>query len=400
MRPASHAAYQQEIFAQGQQGWSPPFPLEPGRLEESARRCLGPGPFAYLAGSAGTGRTARGNREAFDRWRLAPRMLTGATTRYTETAVLGTDMPAPVMVGPVGVQSILHPDGELASAAAAADTGLPMVMSTMASYPIEDVAAANGDGPRWFQLYWPDDDELTASLLHRAQRAGFTTLVVTLDTMSLGWRPDVVDLGYLPMLRGVGTAVLWSDPVFRSRLARPPEQDTSAAVDLWSRLLGNAGRRWDELPFLRDHWSGPIVLKGITHVDDARRAADHGMDGVVVSNHGGRQVDGAVAALDALPEIVDAVGDRLAVLFDSGVRTGADILKAWALGAEAVLIGRPYAYGLAHAGRTGVRHVLRGLLAELELTMGLTGYRTLGEVGREAVRPAPAVPGGCPGCHP
>jgi lactate 2-monooxygenase len=386
MQPATFAAYQPEIYARGLSGELPPFTTDPEELEASARRRLGPGPFAYVAGPAGAGTTMRANRAAFDRWRFVPRMLTHADERFLDTFVLGTSMPAPVLVGPVGVQAIVHPDGELATARAAADLGLTMVLSTMSSYSIEEVAQAGGAGSRWFQLYWPNDDDLTVSLLERARVAGYSVLVVTLDTMSLGWRPSIVDLAYLPMLRGVGTAVLFSDPVFRAGLAKPPEEDLPAAVERWADLLATAPRRWSELSFLRRYWPGPIVLKGILHVDDARRAADCGMDGIVVSNHGGRQVDGAVAALDVLPEIVDAVADRLTVLFDSGVRTGADVLKACALGAEAVLIGRPYLYGLAHAGQAGVRHVLRSLLADVDLTLGLAGYRRLDELHRGVLR--------------
>ena len=380
MEPATFAAYQPEIYARGLTGELPPFTTDPEGLEESAGSRLAPGPFAYVAGPAGAGTTMRANRAAFDRWRFVPRMLTRSDERFLETSVLGTRMPAPVLVGPVGVQAIVHPDGELATARAAAGLGLTMVLSTMSSYSIEEVAQANGSGARWFQLYWPNDDELTVSLLERAQVAGYSVLVVTLDTMSLGWRPSIVDLAYLPMLRGVGTAVLFSDPVFRAGLAKPPEEDLPAAVERWGDLLATAPRGWSELAFLRRYWRGPIVLKGILHVDDAKLAVEHGMDGVVVSNHGGRQVDGAVAALDVLPEIVAAVGDRLSVLFDSGVRTGADVLKARALGAEAVLLGRPYMYGLAHAGEAGVRHVLRALLADVDLTLGLAGYHSLAEL--------------------
>ncbi|MEV0408890.1 lactate 2-monooxygenase [Actinoallomurus sp. NPDC050550] len=386
MRAAQFARYQQEIFRAGTAGNRPPFPLEPEALVESARRQMGPGPFAYVEGPASSGATMRANREAFDQWRIVPRMLTGSTVRYLETTVLGTPMPAPLLAAPVGVQSIVHPDGELATARACAALGVPMVLSTMSSYSIEAVAEANGAGPRWFQLYRPNDDELTASLLERARLAGFTVLVVTLDTMSLAWRPAIVDQAYLPMLRGVGNAVLFSDPVFRAGLAKPPEQDLAAAVARWDELLGNAGQRWPDLRLLRDRWPGPIILKGIQHPDDARQAVAHGMDGVVVSNHGGRQVDGAIGALDALPGIVDAVGGEAAVLYDSGVRTGADVFKALALGAEAVLVGRPYAYGLGHAGESGVRHVLRGLLADFELTVGLAGHTRVADLDRGSLR--------------
>jgi len=385
---APFGAYQAEIYLRGLDGVTPAFTTDAGALEESARRVLEPGPFWYVAGAAGVGATAAANREAFDRWRIVPRMLREATRRDLSTTVLGTAMPAPVLIAPVGVQSILHPDGELATARAAAALGLPMVLSTAASYTIEEVARASGDGPRWYQLYWPNDDDVCASILGRAKAAGFTTLVVTLDTWTLAWRPHDLDGAYLPFLRGVGTAIPFSDPVFRAGLARAPEDDLTAAVLRWVPMFTGTDKSWDRLPFLREHWSGPIVLKGILHPDDARRAADAGLDGVIVSNHGGRQVDGAIASLDALPGVVEAVGDRLTVLFDSGIRTGADVVKALALGARSVLIGRPVAYGLAHGGESGVRHVLRSLLADLDLTVGLSGCRTLSELTRELLVPS------------
>ena len=386
---APFAAYQGEIYLHGLAGTVPDFTTDPGALEESARQRLEPGPFWYVAGAAGTGATARANREAFDRWRIVPRMLRDATTRDLSTTVLGTSMPAPILTAPVGVQSILHRDGELATALAAALLGLPMVLSTAASYTIEEVAKASGAGPRWYQLYWPNDDDVCASLLRRAQAAGYTTLVVTLDTWTLAWRPHDLDGAYLPFLRGVGTAIPFSDPAFRAGLARPPEDDLQAAVLHWVPTFTGKDKSWDRLPFLREHWSGPIVLKGVLHPDDARHAADAGMDGLVVSNHGGRQVDGAIAALDALPAVVDAVGSRIEVLFDSGIRTGADVVKALALGAKAVLVGRPVAYGLAHGGEPGVRHVLRSLLADFDLTVGLSGCRTLSDLDRDLLAPRP-----------
>ena len=383
------ANYANEIYLQGLGDVLPAFTTDTCRLEESARSVMEPGPFWYVAGGAGSGATVRANREAFDRWRLVPRMLRDATNRSLATTVLGTSMPAPVLLGPVGVQSIIHPDGELATARAAAGAGLPMVMSTASSYSIEDVAEASGDGARWFQLYWPNDPDVCASFLDRATAAGFSTLVVTLDTWLLGWRPRDLDQSYLPFIRGTGLGVYFSDPVFRAGLDKAPEDDLMAALLRWLPMFTGTDKSWDDLPFLREHWSGPIVLKGIQHADDARRAADAGMDGIVVSNHGGRQVDGAIASLDALPAIAEGVGDRLTVLFDSGVRTGADVLKALALGADAVLIGRPYAYGLAHSGQDGVRHVLRSLLADLDLAMALSGHRSVEELRTDSVAPAP-----------
>jgi lactate 2-monooxygenase len=370
------ASYQTEIYLAGLTGAVPPFSTDATRLEESARERLGPGPYWYLAGGAGSGATVRANREAFDRWRIVPRMLTGATTRDLRTTVLGTELPAPVLLGPVGVQSIVHPDGELAAARAAAELGLPIVLSTASSYALEDVAAASGTGPRWYQLYWPNEPDVCISILQRARAAGFSTLVVTLDTWTLAWRPRDLDQAYLPFVRGVGTAIPFSDPAFRAGLAKPPEEDLTAAILRWVPMFTGTDHSWDELPFLREHWDGPIVLKGIQHPDDARRAADAGAAGIIVSNHGGRQVDGAVASLDQLPGVVAAVGDQIEVLFDSGIRTGADVVKALALGARAVLLGRTYAYGLAHGGQPGVRHVLRSLLADLDLTLGLSGHRT------------------------
>lgn len=379
------ANYANEIYLQGLGDLLPAFTTDTSRLEESARSVMEPGPFWYVAGGAGSGATVRANREAFDRWRLVPRMLRDATNRSLATTVLGTSMPAPVLLGPVGVQSIIHPDGELATARAAAEVGLPMVMSTASSHSIEDVAGASGDGARWFQLYWPNDPDVCASFLDRAAAAGFGTLVVTLDTWLLGWRPRDLDQSYLPFIRGTGLAVYFSDPVFRAGLDKAPEDDLMAALLRWLPMFTGTDKSWDDLPFLREHWSGPIVLKGIQHADDARRAADAGMDGVIVSNHGGRQVDGAIASLDTLPAIAEAVGERLTVLFDSGVRTGADVLKALALGADAVLIGRPYAYGLAHGGQDGVRHVLRSLLADLDLAMALSGHRSVEELTTDSL---------------
>ncbi|MEO3762068.1 alpha-hydroxy-acid oxidizing protein [Streptomyces sp. B8F3] len=381
--------YQNEIYLNGLADKLPPFTTDLTALEQSARERLADGPFWYVAGAAGSGATARANRSAFDRVRLVPRMLTGATERSPATTVLGTALPAPVLLAPVGVQSIVHPDGELATARAAAALGIPMVMSTASSYTIEEVAEASGAGPRWYQLYWPNDDEVCASILARARAAGFTALVVTLDTWTLAWRPHDLDAAYLPFIRGVGTAVAFSDPAFRAGLEKPPEEDLGAAVLRWVPMFTGTDRTWDRLPFLREHWDGPILLKGIQHPDDARRAAAAGMDGVVVSNHGGRQVDGAVASLDVLPEVAEAVGDRVEVLFDSGVRTGADVLKALALGARAVLYGRPYVYGLAHGGEAGVTHVLRSLLADLDLTLGLSGHRSVPELRPDDVRRLP-----------
>lgn len=380
---SSHSGYAAEIYLQGMGAVLPAFTTDACALEQAAREALEPGPYWYVAGAAGSGATARANREAFERRRLVPRMLTGATTRDLSTTVLGTKLAAPVITAPVGVQSIVHPDAELAAARVSAELGLAMTLSTLSSLCLEDVAAANGAGNRWFQLYWPNDEAVCVSLLARAKAAGFSVLMVTLDTWMLGWRPNDLDRAYLPFLTGEGLANYFTDEAFCAPLAKPPAEDLPGALMRWLPMFTGTDHSWEQVAFLREHWDGPVVLKGIQHVGDARRAADSGVQGVVVSNHGGRQVDGAIASLDALPAIAEAVGDRVEVLFDSGVRTGSDVLKALALGARAVLVGRPWVYGLALGGTDGVRHVLRSLLADLDVTLGLAGYRTPGELTAE-----------------
>ncbi|MCO5970753.1 alpha-hydroxy-acid oxidizing protein [Actinoallomurus soli] len=369
-----YADFQFEIYLNGLNDVRPPLPTDLTRLEVLAREGLPREAYDYVAGSAGTGDTAVANREAFRHWRIVPRMLRGVTGGDLATRVLGTDLPAPVLLGPVGVLNIVHPEGELAAARAARALGVPMVLSTAASHTLEEVAEVAG--PRWYQLYWPGDRELAVSFLQRARAAGYTALVVTLDTFTLAWRPSDLDNAYLPFLRRIGIQNYLADPVFTAKAGDDP-------VLHWAGVFGNPGLTWDDLVFLREHWDGPIALKGIQATDDARRAVDAGMDGIVVSNHGGRQVDGAVAALDTLPIIAHAVGDQIEVLFDSGVRTGADVFKALALGAKAVLLGRPYVYGLALGGEDGVRHVLRCLLAELELTLRLSGHDRVADLSSD-----------------
>ncbi|MGV9651148.1 lactate 2-monooxygenase [Streptomyces sp. NPDC003554] len=375
------ADFQYEIYLNGMTGSVPRLPTDLTRLEQLTEQRLGPGPVGYVAGSAGTGSTARANRAALERRRIVPRMLRDVHERDLSVEVLGRSLPAPLALAPIGVLSIMHPDAEPAAARAAAAQGVPFVLSSASSTPMEQVAEASGDGERWFQLYWAKDREVTRSFLTRAKSAGFTALLVTLDTPLLAWRPRDLDQAYLPFLHGVGTANYFSDPAFRAGLAKPVHEDPDAAVMHFVGMFADPGKTWPDLAFLRENWDGPIVLKGILHPDDARRAVDAGMDGVVVSNHGGRQVAGSVAAADALPRVVEAVGDRLAVLFDSGVRTGDDMFKALALGARAVLVGRPYAYGLGLDGQAGVEHVIRCLLAEFDLTLALSGHAGPGTLG-------------------
>ncbi len=373
---ATTSLAQQALAAGGGSTSARKIPKDLSQLEERAARVLHPDSLAYILAGAGDNATARANAKAFRQWRIKRRKARNHAARDLSTTVLGTRMPAPVLFAPIGVQKLAHADGELASARAAADLNLTYIHSTQGAYSMEEVAAANGRGSRWYQLYWPTDDELVVSFLRRARAAGYTHLVITLDTTLLGWRPLDLDRGYTPFLKNLGLANYTSDPVFQRRLRVPADEDPVAAGAAFAALFQNPGLSWKQLPLIRKNWNGPILLKGIQSVRDARLAAKHRIDGIVVSNHGGRQVDGAIASLDALPPIVDAVGGRLAVLFDSGIRTGRDAYKALALGADAVLIGRPYVYGLALDGQAGVTQVMRTLLAELDRTLAGHGYRS------------------------
>ena len=381
----SYAAFQNDVYLKGLFGEQPAQPFDWRAVQAAAEAAMTPGAVGYVTGGAGAEDTVRAHREAFDRWRLVPRMLRGVPAeRDLSTTVLGTPSPAPVMLGPVGVLSIVHPDAERAVARAARALSLPMVLSTAASTTMEDVQAELAGSPAWYQLYWPKDQDVAASLVSRAEKAGYGALVVTVDTWQLGWRPRDLDTAYLPFLRGEGIANYTSDPAFRAGLEKTPEEDPNAAVLHFLGMFNHPALTWTDLAWLREQTSLPIVLKGLQHPDDVRRAVDAGVQGVVCSNHGGRQVDGAVGSLDALPGVVEAAGD-LPVLFDSGVRTGADAVKALALGAAAVLLARPWVYGLGLAGQAGVEHVLRSFLADLDLQLGLSGHADLGELSRDSL---------------
>ena len=370
------AAVQNAIYIAGEAEW----PISPEEWESRARDALDPGAFGYIAGGAGGESTMRANLEAFERRRIRPRMLTGNVRRDVSVEVLGTRSEAPFLLAPVGVLSIAHPDGEVAAARAAATSGIPFIISSAASHSIEEIAEAMGDAPRWFQLYWVNDREICASFVERAERAGYAAIVVTLDTLTLGWRPRDLTNAYRPFIRGEGCAQFFTDPVFCAKLEKTPDEDLLTAAATMLMTLPNLALTWDDLDWLRGRTSLPLLVKGVLTGEDARRARGHGVDGVIVSNHGGRQLDGAVAALDALVEVRAEVGDEYPLLMDSGIRRGADVLKALALGADAVLLGRPYVYGLAVGGQAGVEAVIRQLLAETDLTLALAGGRSVREL--------------------
>lgn len=386
--PASVSGYgpqrQLEIYQAGLSGQKPSLPVAFEQLREQAREKLSVEAFGYVHGSAGGGATHRANLAAFHRWQIVPRYLSDVSERDLRVTVLGQPFPVPIGLAPVGVQGILHPEGELATARAARSLGLPMVLSTLSSRPLEAVAEVLGATPRWFQLYWPKDSELAASLVHRAERSGYRAIVVTLDSGYLGWREMDLQSAYLPFLKGEGLANFVTDPVFTDGLQSVSQEDRAKwIVQKFLKVGTHPALQWSDLKSLREKTGLPIVLKGILHPEDARKALDHGVDGMIVSNHGGRQVDGAIPSLDALLHIVKAAGNRTTVMFDSGIRRGNDVLKALALGARCVFVGRPYCYGLALNGEQGVRDVMKNLLADVDLNLALSGAASIKQFNRE-----------------
>jgi len=376
---------QLDIYQKGILGRTPPFPVQVEALEREAREKLSREAYDYVAGGAGSESTMTANRQAFDRWRIVPRQLRNIAQRDLRVTLFGQTLTVPFLLAPIGVQGIVHREGEVAVARAAASLNAPLVLSTASSKSIEDVASAIDGTPHWFQLYWPKGPELAKSFIRRAEAASYSAIVVTLDTALLSWRERDIQNAYLPFLTGEGLANYFSDPVFCSALPKPPEKAPLGAVRHFAKIFSNPALTWDDLKWLRKQTDLPIVLKGILHPDDARKALRYGIDGIIVSNHGGRQVDGAIASLDALPSIVKAVGQKTVVLFDSGIRRGGDVFKAIALGARAVLLGRPYMWGLAVGGEDGVRHVLQNLIADIDLTLGLAGCTSFSQVNRNAV---------------
>jgi lactate 2-monooxygenase len=402
---------QTDVYLAGVRGVRQPVPFSFAKLESAAKRRLTREAYAYIAGGAGLEGTIDANRAAFDRRRIVPRMMRDVSERDQSVELFGRRLPTPFLTAPIGVLELAHRDADVAVAKAAASEGVPMIFSNQASRSMEDCAAVMGDAPRWFQLYWSTSNELVASFVSRAEACGCEAIVVTLDTTMLGWRCRDLDLAYLPFAVGKGIAQYTSDPVFQS-LLKPAKLESGkptlkgirsmlevndaypggvfknmrsgmaiAAVRTFLSIYSRPSLTWDDLPFLRERTKLPILLKGIQHPEDARLAVEHGVDGIVVSTHGGRQVDGALGSLDSLPRVVAAVDGRIPALLDSGIRGGADVFKALALGARAVLIGRPYVYGLALAGEDGVRSVLKNFAADLDLTMGLAGCRSIRGIG-------------------
>ncbi|UUI03547.1 lactate 2-monooxygenase [Oceanobacillus jeddahense] len=377
---------QYQIYATMQNPDPDRFPVIHEEWENLARKKLQDGPFYYIAGGAGSEKTMRANLKALSKQEIIPRMLRNVDQRDLSVNLFGQKYPFPILQAPIGVQSIIHEEGDIGSAKASAEMGVPYIASSASSVPMEKIAEAMGDAPCWFQLYWSRDSEIVASFLSRAEKSGYSAIVVTLDTPMMAWREKDLKNVYLPFLAGEGVANYFTDPAFLTKLDKPPQEDPQAAIIHWTKIFGNTGLTWDDIDFLREHTKLPIILKGILHPEDAKLAVKKGVDGIIVSNHGGRQVDGAIGALDALPDVAAAVGDKATILMDSGIRRGSDILKAIALGAEAVLVGRPLMYGLAVAGQRGVKEVMQNILADLDITMGLAGQSSVSNLEASLLR--------------
>ena len=411
--------WQKEIYLNGFAGIRPSVNIDLQKLEQTAKAKMSSEAFAYIAGGAGNESTIRSNRDAFEKYKIMPRMLRNVSERDTSIELFGQQLPSPFLLAPVGVLEMVHPEADLAVGRAAQELKIPYIFSNQASKPMEQVADAMGNSPRWFQLYWSKSNDLVASFVQRAEKCGCSALVVTLDTTMLGWRTRDLDIAYLPFLEGKGIAQYTSDSVFQKLIDEPDANPAIKrkvtlrslrglmrmvnnypgngffsklksgrpirAVQKFVDIYSNPAVTWDDLKFLRQHTKLPLVLKGILHPGDAMKAVDYGMDGIIVSNHGGRQVDGSISTIEALPKIMEVINTRLPVLLDSGVRGGADVFKALALGAKAVCIGRPYVYGLTLAGQEGVKAVLQNFMTDFELTMGLAGCKNISEITKDSL---------------
>ncbi|WP_436903208.1 alpha-hydroxy-acid oxidizing protein [Halovenus halobia] len=362
----------------------PDFPVGYEDLRERAHEEMSEEAKAYIHGGAGSETTFEREQD-FSAWRIVPRMLQGVEDRDLSTEFMGQDIDFPLAITPLGIQNLAHEEGELATARAAREMDVPFILSSLSSTPMEDVAEELGDTPKYFQFYWSSDEDIARSFLNRAEESGYDGIVVTVDAPILGWRERLIERGYYPFLNGDGVANYFSDPEFRSQLDNPPEEDTEAAVQHFLDIFGDSSLTWEDLSFVFENTDLPVHIKGVLHPDDAEKAVDAGAEGIGVSTHGGRQVDGSITAIEALPAIADRVGDETTITFDSGLRRGSDLFRALAVGADVGLLGRPFIYGLAVGGQAGVEHVLQNTLADFDLTMGLAGRDAVSKIDRSAV---------------
>lgn len=404
-----------KILSNGLAGIRPKVPLRLDQLEEEAQKYIPKGPFAYISGGAGRENIVNKNHQAFLKWAIIPRVLTDISEYDTSIELFGDKHSYPFILTPVGALDLANPVGESAVARAAAAEDITMGFSSVASTPMETVASFMGDSKRWYQLYWTDSDELNHSLIRRAEACGCSALLITIDTKVLGWRTTDLNLGYSAAETFSGVAQFISDPIFQDLLEKytPPATRPQLTftllknifkicwkapggffnnlrslkaiktINLVSSLFSKPSLSWNDIKELKKITKLPIIVKGILHTEDAKKAVEYGLDGIVVSNHGGRQLSSCITAIEALPPIVEAVGGKIPILMDSGIRGGADVFKAIALGANAVMVGRPYVYGLGIAGEDGVREVIQNIKAELDITMQLTGCTKVSEITRD-----------------
>ena len=384
-KPSFGVQRQMNIYIKGAMKKKPSIPVAYKDLVEAARNELSEEAFAYVMGGAGEESTMQANRQAFHRWKIIARMLVDVSKRDMGIELFGQKLPSPLLLGPVGVLGIVHNEAELAVARAARALKVPQIVSTVSSFPMEEIAEENAGNNCWFQLYWGDNHDFTKSIIRRAEVAGYGALVVTLDTPMLAWRERDIQLAYLPFIKGMGLINYYNDPVFRAKVGDPQANPYKAFYE-WTKVFSGPRLTWEDLKVIRQHTRIPMILKGIQHVEDAKKAVAYGADGIIVSNHGGRQVDGGIGALDVLKEISDAVGHQTTLIFDSGIRRGADVFKAMALGAKAVCVARPYALGLGVAGEKGVKEVISNLMADTDLTLGLAGCASWSEVSEKSLR--------------
>ncbi|MBM7541019.1 alpha-hydroxy-acid oxidizing protein [Amphibacillus cookii] len=361
------------------------YPFSYQDWELRCQEQLDHGPFGYVRSGSGAETTLGQNDRAFERLALVPKVLKDVIKRDLSISLFNRHHPFPFLMAPVGFQAIIHPEGEKASARAARDQGVPYIASTVSSTSIEEISDIMGDNPHYFQLYWPNDQAVAESFIKRAEAVGYHGIVVTVDTPFLGWREVDMTNQYFPMQTGEGIANFMTDPVFNQRYNPDSLLSQAEIIASIKSILFKQNLTWENIKWLQEITDLPIILKGILHLDDAKQAAEIGVDGIIVSNHGGRQLDGVISGLEALPAIVEAVQDKVAILVDGGIRRGTDILKAFALGANGVLLGRPYVYGLID-GQYGVTAVLNNLIKDLDTSLAIVGVNTLTQLNRDYIK--------------
>ncbi|KAA9028572.1 alpha-hydroxy-acid oxidizing protein [Niallia endozanthoxylica] len=356
------------------------FPLTFEEWEQQAAENMLPGGFGYASTGAGRGETEKRNAEAFSKWAIVPRILQDVSTVDMSVKLFGRSYKTPFFLAPIGVQVLAYEEAERATAKAAAVMEIPLIVSTVSTCSLEEIAEAVPSAPKWFQLYFSSvHPELSYSMVERAEKSGYEAIVITVDTVMAGWREQDIRSGFSPLALGYGKGNYVNDPVFMKSL---PNHDQESVIASIFENIQHPNLTWKDIAEVKKRTSLPVLIKGILHPEDAKIAVEYGVDGIIVSNHGGRQLDGVIASIDALPEIVEAVKGQIPILLDSGVRRGIDAVKALALGAAGVLIGRPFLYGLAAAGQKGVEKVLERFIQETEVSLALSGMADLKQISK------------------